>query len=225
MMKKTTIWAISLFTLILAPIFFGVFSQGTILVSSNNDEMAIVSYKLFINEFMADNDGAVISPQGIFSDWIELYNAANEKIDLSGMYLTNDLAHAKGWEFPNGTLIEPGDYLVIWVGNFAGQKGLNANFPLNANGGEIGLFDQDGKTLIDSILYGKQIRDVSYGRAPDGSSTWHHMTTPTPNAANMLDNPPEKTSIWTVAVIISLILLVSGTVIIAGKIMERRRQL
>jgi hypothetical protein len=225
MMKKTTIWAITLSTLILAPIFFGIFSQGTSLVSSNSDERAIVSDKLFINEFMADNDGAVISPQGTFSDWIELYNAADETIDLSGMYLTNDLAHPKDWEFPDGTLIEPGAYLIIWVGNFAGQEGLNANFPLNANSGEIGLFDQDGKILIDSITYGKQIRDVSYGRAPDGSSTWHHMTTPTPNAANILDDPPEKTSIWTVALIISLILLVSGLVIIAGKIMERRRQL
>ena len=224
MAKKAKVWAITLFLSIVLPMLFVAFSPETGFVSSNTSQVANTSFKLFINEFMADNDGAVMSPQGNFADWIELFNAADEVIDLSGMYLTNDLVHGRGWKFPNGTLIDSGAYLVIWVGNFAGQDGLNANFPLVANGGEIGLVDKDGITIVDLVIYDKQIRDTSYGRVPDGSSIWQHLTTSTPNTANIINAPSEKTSIWAVAVIISAILLISVLVIIAGKIIERRRQ-
>jgi len=39
---------------------------------------------LFINEFMADNDITVVSSDGSSPDWIELFNAGYERIDLSG---------------------------------------------------------------------------------------------------------------------------------------------
>lgn len=224
MAKKATVWAITIFTIIALPIIFGSFSQATNSASWNISQAESNSSRLVINEFMADNDGAVLSPEGNFADWIELYNASNETIDLSGMYLTNDLAHPRGWKFPNGTLIGSRGYLVIWVGFFAGKDGLNANFPLAANGGEIGLFDTDAITLIDSVEYNKQIRDVSLARVPDGSSTWQHLTKSTPNASNIPVESPEQTSTLTIAVIISAILLVSGLVIFAGKIIEKRRQ-
>lgn len=224
MAKKATILAITIFTITTLPIIFGAFSQATNSISWNISQADSTSSRLVINEFMADNDGAVLSPEGNFADWIELYNASNERIDLSGLYLTNDLAHPRGWKIPNGTLIESRGYLVIWVGFFAGKEGLNANFPLAANGGEIGLFDIDAITLIDSVVYNKQIRDVSLARVPDGNSTWQHLTKSTPNAANTPVESPEQTSTLTIAVIISAILLVCGLVILAGNIIEKRRQ-
>lgn len=46
---------------------------------------------LFINEFMADNDNIVTDENGEYDDWVEIYNAGSSTVDLSGMYLTDDL--------------------------------------------------------------------------------------------------------------------------------------
>ncbi len=61
---------------------------------------------LVLNEFMADNDGAVPGPYMTFPDWIEIYNNGNTLIDLSGMCLTEDFANVP-WRFPNGTSYSP----------------------------------------------------------------------------------------------------------------------
>jgi len=47
---------------------------------------------VWINEFMADNDGVVADEHGEYDDVIELYNPGLAAVDLGGMYLTDDLA-------------------------------------------------------------------------------------------------------------------------------------
>jgi len=128
---------------------------------------AAVPPELYINELMADNDAAVAGPKRTYPDWVELYNAGNLPIDLSGVHMTDDLTDPKKWTFPDGTTMDSQDYLVIWADGYAGQGILHASFTLNANGETIALFADDGTTLIGSVTYGKQ-RDVSYGRLPDG---------------------------------------------------------
>lgn len=224
MIMKKVICTITFFILLSSlPIIFCASSQGVNLSMPKTSQTSDILAKLFINEFMADNDRSVLSPRGLYSDWIELYNGSNETIDLSDMFLTNNLANPKGWRFPNGTLIESKAYLIIWAGTIARPEELNTNFALNANGGEIGLFDKKGENLIDSIIYEKQIRDVSYGRTPDGSSTWHHFTIPTPNAANVVNAQPDGTSAWTAVIVIGLIVLVSGIVIIASNLAGKKK--
>ena len=58
---------------------------------------------------------------------------------------------------------------MIWADRDTTDKGLHANFRLNAGGEEIGLFDTDGSTLIDSVIFLEQTTDISYGRYPDGT--------------------------------------------------------
>jgi hypothetical protein len=144
----------------------------------------VVPAELVINEFMADNGAAVKSPYGTYPDWIELYNGGEYIVDLSEMYLTDDISNPT-WQFPAGTVIEPNGYLLIWADGDSGQDSLHANFRLRANGETIGLFASDGETLIDSVVYDKQLRDVSYGRTPDGSSNWNYMVNPTAGEANV----------------------------------------
>jgi len=50
---------------------------------------------------------------------------------------------------------------------------LHANFSPNAGGGTLTLLSVDGVTVLDQVTFDKQIRDVSYGRTPDGSSGWN----------------------------------------------------
>ena len=74
-----------------------------------------VSVGLCINEFMALNHGAIPGPNGTYPDWLELFNAGNESINLSGMYLTDDPTFRQYWRFPNGTSLAPKCFLLIWA--------------------------------------------------------------------------------------------------------------
>ncbi len=149
--------------------------------------------RLMINEFLARNQTIEPpDPQNQYDDWIELYNAGDEPIDVGGMYLTDDLDAplSQWWQFPTNqteqTMIQPHDYLLIWAdADIYDTPGLHANFDLEADEGEeIGLFDTDGLSLIDSIHFGKQYTDISYGRYPNGGSEWRFFGTPTPEALN-----------------------------------------
>lgn len=141
---------------------------------------------LVINEFMASNGGTVADPQGDQDDWIEIYNVGPGTADLSGMYLTDDLQNPTKWQFPTGTFLGQGGYLLVWADEdiLDNPNGLHANFKLSASGEDIGLYATNGTTLVDSISFGNQTDNVSSGRFPNGGTTWYFMDQPSPNAAN-----------------------------------------
>ncbi|UCG50193.1 MAG: CotH kinase family protein, partial [Phycisphaerales bacterium] len=144
---------------------------------------------LAINEFMASNSSSKADPQGEYDDWIEIYNAGSEPIDTAGMYLTDDLDEPTKWRIPAGraelTTIGHGEYLLIWADNDINHPGLHAAFELDADGEEIGLFDRDARTLIDSVEFGDQGSDISFGRYPDGGRTWRFFGYPSPGLINI----------------------------------------
>jgi hypothetical protein len=141
-------------------------------------------YSVVINEFMASNS-KYPDPNGECDDWIEIYNNSNGPINIAGMYLKD-----KGtlWQVPSGnpslTTVPSHGYLLIWADNDTGQTGLHTNFKLDADGDEIWLFTSDGYTLADSIVFGKQTTNISYGRYPDANDFWQFMGNPTPGSQN-----------------------------------------
>ncbi|QDS97872.1 CotH kinase family protein [Adhaeretor mobilis] len=141
---------------------------------------------LYINEFMADNEATIEDPDdaGSYDDWLELYNPGTEPVDLGGMYLTDDLTDSTQWQFADGTTIAAGGYLLIWADDDTNEGETHTSFKLSAGGEAIGLYHIDGTTLIDSIEFGAQTTDTSYGRSPDGSESWVFMSIPTPGEAN-----------------------------------------
>ena len=139
---------------------------------------------LVINEFMASNNSSETDPQGQYDDWIEIYNHGSYAIDIGGMYLTDNLSAPTQWQIPPETIIGPGVYILIWADNDITDTGLHTNFKLDSDGEEIGLFDSDGITLIDSVTYPNQTTDISYGRYPDSAEDWRFFSTPTPGNEN-----------------------------------------
>ena len=139
---------------------------------------------LVINEFMASNNSSETDPQGQYDDWIEIYNHGPYAIDIGGMYITDDFSAPTKWQIPPVTIIGPGVYLLIWADNDITDTGLHTNFKLDSNGEEIGLFDSDGITLIDSVTFPNQTTDISYGRYPDSTEDWRFFSTPTPGNEN-----------------------------------------
>ena len=143
---------------------------------------------LAVNELMASNNSFMQDPQGQFDDWIEIHNYGPDPINIGGLYLTDDLSIPDKWLISGSVraaaTIPAGGYLLIWADNDTSDSGLHANFKLSADGEEIGLFADDGVTLIDSITFGPQSPDVSFGRYPDGEDELRFFGFPSPGAAN-----------------------------------------
>ena len=70
---------------------------------------------LFISEFMASNDETIEDPEepNEFPDWLEIYNAGDETIDLSGMHLTDNPDDPTEWQIPGGITVGPNDYIIF----------------------------------------------------------------------------------------------------------------
>ena len=156
---------------------------------------------LVINEFMASNDYGPVDENGEHDDWIEIYNAGDEAVDIGGMYFTDNLEELMTSQipttYPDSTTIEPGDFLVIWADKEPEQGILHlADVKLSGDGEQIGLIDVDGTTIIDSLTFCEQTTDVSYGRVPDGEDTWDYFgagydSMPSPGATNGSGTTPE----------------------------------
>ncbi len=156
------------------------------MIAEAMEDRRMLAGNVCINEIMADNDATIEDPDevGAFEDWVELYNAGAESIDLGGLYLTDDVSDPTQWQFPTGSTIPAGGYLLIWADGDADQGDNHASFKLSAGGETIALYDNDGTTLLDSIVFDEQSTDVAYGRSPDGGGTIGVLATPTPGTAN-----------------------------------------
>jgi hypothetical protein len=139
-----------------------------------------------INELMASNGKTVRDPDGDFDDWVELYNASDRSVDLSGMFLTDTDRAPRKWSFPQGTTIEAGGYLLLWADEDGkSKKGLHLNFKLSSKGESLFLVDRDdrGNTLLDHVHFGDSREDVSFGRVPGSPTKWQPLV-PTPSQPN-----------------------------------------
>ncbi len=140
-----------------------------------------------INELMASNTSTIADPQSDYDDWIELLNVSDQVVDLSGMYLSDNPAKPLKWRFPDGVRLDPGEYLLVWADEDGGDEpGLHANFKLSRRGETVWLYDieERGNQLLDSISFGAQYEDVSFGRHPDGFGPPQVLSAPTPLGLN-----------------------------------------
>ena len=130
-----------------------------------------------ISEFLASNRNGITDANGASSDWIEIYNAGDEAVDLVDYSLTDDPSNARKWVFPNQSL-NPGQFVLVFasgdgVPDAAGA--LHTNFKLSADGEYIALHDPNGTVLSefgpDGSDFPEQNADVSFGVGFNTSST------------------------------------------------------
>jgi len=151
--------------------------------------------QVVINEFLARNALTVHDEFGEYDDWIELYNAGDDEVDLGGYYITDDLSNPTKWQLPETeeeTEIPPHGYLLLWADDDSTQGALHLGFKLSGSGEQIGLFAPDGHTVVDTLTFGPQEQDISYGRQPDGSDNWFYFQQPTPGQCNESAGVSEK---------------------------------
>lgn len=116
-------------------------------------------------------------------DDIELHNAGDAPIDLSGWILTDDgvgpdydpVADLEKLVFAPNTSLAAGEFLVVAKGNGPGQH----PFGLSGSGDTVTLL-RPNLQVVDQVTYGNGEADVSYCRLPDGpGGAWTPMCTPT----------------------------------------------
>lgn len=137
-----------------------------------------------INELMADNESTLSDPSGEFDDWVELYNPGTSAIDLQGYYLTDDFSNPGQWALPDISL-EAGAFLLIWADGDSLQGDVHTNFRLDKDGESLGLYFKSGDNWVaaDTLSFGSQQPDLSFGRESDGSFLFKQMQ-PTPGQSN-----------------------------------------
>ena len=125
-----------------------------------------------ITEFMASNRDSLLdgSSPPASPDWIEIYNAGREDMNLNGWFLTDDPEQLTKWQFPDA-LLAVDEYKVIFASgdgtpDLKGQ--LHTNFRLAAGGEYVALVHPNGQTIASEFgaansEYPRQIADVSYG--------------------------------------------------------------
>jgi len=162
----------------------------------------LAGQSIFINEFMASNEVTIADENGEFDDWVEIYNAGTTPYNLGGKFVTDDLSEPNQWQIPTDnpslTTIPAGGYLIIWFDGDEDQGALHVSPKLGGGGEQIGIYDADGITPLDTLTYGEQSKDVSEGRFPNGGTNFVNFSTPTPGEANS-EPAPETVALPTVS--------------------------
>jgi hypothetical protein len=145
---------------------------------------------LYINEILTSSTNCCpdqSSGRDEFDDWIEIYNAGAEPVDIGGMYISQNKKKSLGHQIPTTdpqlTTIPPGGFLVLWADGTPEQGALHVKFKLDIDGEYLGLFNKDGRK-IDDLKFGKQTANHSYGRETDGNADWKEFSEPTPGKEN-----------------------------------------
>jgi len=133
---------------------------------------------LKINEWLANE-------QTLFTDdFIELYNADDLPVELSGFYITDDpVARPNKHQIAPLTFIAANGYGVFIADDDENEGPNHLNFNLSATQEMIGLYDTE-LSEIDKVIYLGQTADVSQGRLPDGADTLDYFDLPTPGLSN-----------------------------------------
>jgi hypothetical protein len=151
---------------------------------------------LSITEIMASNGDTVRTKNGKKGlDWVELHNAADFPVDLTGWYLSdNPDKKPSKWKKIEGSCVIPADgYKIVWADkdytDFADGEAWTPT-GLSASGDPLFLANPEESKVKDAAVsidnYGVSLKDVSIGVVA-GVEGLKYFRDPTPGAANGLE--------------------------------------
>jgi hypothetical protein len=100
-----------------------------------------------------------------FEDAVELYNPTGGAVNVGGWWLSDDVYARQKYQFPAGTSVPAGGYLVIYENQMLAGA---VPFSLNATGDEVVLSAADGLGVPTGVCafvrFGPSAENVSFGR-------------------------------------------------------------
>ncbi len=154
----------------------------------SSEDIADLEYEIIeirINEYMTDNRSIIYDCEGDYNDWIELYNGTKESIDLSGYTVTDNELNTDKWEFPEGTVLEEGEHLLIYCSgkdkiDSAGY--IHTSFRLGGDDSKVMIYSPQGQLCaVCELVFIPE--NSSYGYISDSDSC-AYFSKPTPGKAN-----------------------------------------
>jgi len=139
--------------------------------------------QISFNEVMASNSGSHADESGEFDDWIELYNASDQELDLEGYFISDDQEDLFKKRLPAGLRVPATGTLLLWADSDPEQGTAHLSFKLKATGEVISLTSPEGE-LLDQLDYQGAVEDQVFGRFPDADGAFVACATPTPDAKN-----------------------------------------
>ena len=146
--------------------------------------------KLVFNEIMVGNIDQYIDYSYNYGAWAEIYNPTGLSISLDGLYITDDENEPRKFMLPSGTgVVKAHNFKVIYFdhnsadGTFGDTAYKQVRFKLGNQGGDLYLYDTDGKQLA-SASYPECIARCSWARTEDGGEEWNWTGEPTLAASN-----------------------------------------
>ncbi len=142
--------------------------------------------QVVINEYSCSNISTVTDNNGLYEDWIELYNKGGSAVNLTGYYLSDDKTKVQKWTVPSGITIPANGKVMFWASgrNMVVGTNYHTSFKLTQTKPEMIVLANAGGAIVDSVTLKPAQDDHSRGRTTDGAATWSLFTTPTPNANN-----------------------------------------
>jgi hypothetical protein len=143
---------------------------------------------LYFNEVAASNK-TYPDNRGDYDDWIEIYNAGIENVNLSRINMEIKGKKNITWNLGSQEemLLRPGSFAVFWADDEIVQGPTHLPFKLSGEGEVIKLVQPVGssKNILDSIRLTSKDPGFTLGRFPDGNSNWVYMSAITPGLRNV----------------------------------------
>ena len=138
-----------------------------------------------ISEAMNQNRTILSDAAGLYWDWVEIYNPNDKPFSLDSFSLTDDEKKPSKWVFPEGTVLAPKEYRVVFCsGKKEGQKGeTHASFRLSSQGEPVILCDPDGK-VVSRLDLPSLPQDISCAPNMESSGKLVFYMHPTPGQPN-----------------------------------------
>lgn len=136
----------------------------------------LVNGDIVLNELYTNNQNNT-DQDGDSDAWLELYNNTNETICLKDIVLHDSMGNVL-LVMPD-TLLGSKSFLIVWLDGEPGQSGLHTQLGVDPSG--CIYMGYEGLATIDTLAYGFQHSQMSFGSYPNGSD---HSVFLTPSFAN-----------------------------------------
>lgn len=153
--------------------------------------------EVIVTELASSNPGggksAARDDHGDYDDWIELYNATDDDVDLAGLAVSDLLANPTRYRLPDNpaTVLKAKSYVLLFPDGETAQGTRHLPFGLDKDGEELSVETSTGGAIV--ALKFPEMREGESWALFDGQ--FHLCETPTPGAANLCEDrtpPPKK---------------------------------
>lgn len=137
---------------------------------------------LRISEAMSSNSSYLKGPYGNTTDWVELYNAGKETVDLSEYCLSPS---ADGTRYPlPAKKLAPGSYICILLSESGRRlKAGYGHLPFNLSSAGDSLYLTKNDQFLDYAILPELSGDEVWGR-PSGAPVFTRLSSATPGSKN-----------------------------------------